>query len=252
MIFVTNNQTPEVLQPCEQAFDFPSPFVAAKASAVLGGRLEAITSVGSDQFHPTLLLESAVQRIAVVGLVADDSRGQFIQEAGIQRCFDQAYFVRASAACVNGDRKTFSVCKAHDFGAFAAFCFPHASAPLFAGAKVPSMNPSRRSIPPRSRKSSARAVRILSNIPRRVHCWNRRWQVLRGGYRSGRSFQGAPVRRIQSMPLSTCRRSCGGRPDRPGPAFGSGTNLAIRCHCSSVMSMTPISTHLKPKHEVLG
>jgi hypothetical protein len=80
-----------------------------------------------------------------------------------------------------------SVYKAHDFGAFAPFGLAHTIAPFFAGANVPSMKLSFRSMPPRSRRSSANAVKILANTPDQLHFWKHRWQVLRGGYRSGRS-----------------------------------------------------------------
>lgn len=248
MILVANDKSPEVLKPSKQAFHLPPAFVPTQRSPVLGGRLSSIASMRGNHLHTPLLVQPTVQGVAVVGLVTDDSRGQIVKEAGVQRRVDKGYFVRASAACVHGERKTLSVCKTHDFGAFAAFGLAHASAPLFAGANVPSMNPSLRSMPPRSRRSSAKAVRILSNTPSRIHCWNRRWHVLRDGYRSGRSFQGAPVRRIQRIPLSTERASCGGRPDRPGRALGPGMNSEIHCHCSFVMSMNPISGHHKRLH----
>jgi len=74
-----------------------------------------------------------------------------------------------------------------------------------------------------------------------VHYWKRRWQVLLGGYRSGRSLQGAPVRNIQRMPLSTARQSCGSRPDFQGWVLGFGIYSAIRCHRSFVMSIFHIS-----------
>jgi hypothetical protein len=77
----------------------------------------------------------------------------------------------------------------------------------------------------------------LAKTPDSIHSWKRRWQVLLGGYRSGRSLQGAPVRKIQRIPLRTARGSCGGRPDFPGPAFGFGTNCFILCHCSFVRSI---------------
>ena len=220
MILIANDKSPKVLKPSKQTFDLPPTSVPTQRSPVLGGRLSSIASMRSNHLHTSLLVQPTVQGVAVVGFVTDHSGGQVVKEAGVQRRIDKGYFVGASAACVNGERKTFSVCKAHDFGAFAAFGLAHASAPLFAGANVPSMNPSLRSMPPRSRRSSANAARILSNTPSRIHCWNRRWHVLRGGYRSGRSFQGAPVRRIQRMPLSTDRASW--RPAglaRPGLGF---------------------------------
>jgi hypothetical protein len=37
-----------------------------------------------------------------------------------------------------------------------------------------------------------------------THCWNRLWQVWYGGYLAGRSFQGAPVRKIHNIPSMTC------------------------------------------------
>jgi hypothetical protein len=98
-------------------------------------------------------------------------------------------------------------------------------------------------MPPRSFKSWASAVSILAKTPDSVHSWKRRWQVLFGGYRSGRSAQGAPVRRIQRMPLSTSLGSCGGRPDFPGRALGLGIKSTILCHCSFVRSIDLISAH---------
>ena len=213
------------------------------AYSVLGYRLAAIVPVRSNQLYASLPPQSVIKRVAVVGLIADQPRWQLISETGVQGGFDQSYFVGASAARADGDRKTVSVRKAHDFGAFAAFGLAHASAPFLAGAKVPSMNPSRRSSPPRFRRSSAKAARIFENTPDARHSWNRRWQVLLGGYRSGRSFQGAPVRSIQKIPFNTCRESRGGRPDAPGLAFGSGRCGATNSHCSFVRSMPSISTH---------
>ena len=92
----------------------------------------------------------------------------------------------------------------------------------------------------------------MAKTPDSVHSWKRRWHVLLGGYRSGRSLHGAPVRKIQRMPLSTERQSCGGRPDFPGWALGFGIYSAIRCHCSFVRSITHISARTYSKIEVLG
>ena len=238
MVFVANDQPPEVMQPRKQPFDFPTAFVASTFSAILGSRFASIALVGCDQLHATLLRQLLVEWIAVIRLVADDFIRQMFGYTGVKGCLHQHHFMRAGTACVYGERKTFSVAKAHDFGAFTAFGLAHAIAPFFAGAKVPSIKPSFRSMPPRSRRSSAKAVRIVSKTPSCVHGWNRRWQVLRGGYRSGKSFQGAPVRKIHKMPLSTARASWGGRPENPGCDLEAGTKSAIRCHCSSVKSMS--------------
>jgi hypothetical protein len=55
-------------------------------------------------------------------------------------------------------------------------------------------------------------------------------------YRGGRSFHGAPVRRIHKMPSSTLRRSLHGRP-RPSSRTGSGGRMGSTIfHCWSVKS----------------
>jgi hypothetical protein len=63
----------------------------------------------------------------------------------------------------------------------------------------------------------------------------RKWSytVCQGPKRSGRSRHGAPVERIQKMPLSSVRRSRAGRPVR---ALLSGKCRSTNAHCSSVSS----------------
>jgi len=252
MIFIPNDKSAKVLKPCEEAFDLPASLVATQRTAILSGGLTPIAFVRSDHLHASFFGQTSVQGIAVVGFVANQTLGKFVQKTGLQRRVNKGHFMRASAGCANGERKTASVCKAHDFGSFAPFGLAHTIAPFFAGAKVPSIKPSLRSMPPRSRRSSARAVRILAKTPNSVHSWKRRWQVLFGGYREGRSAQGAPVRKTQRMPLSTARKSCGGRPDVPGRALGLGRYSTIRCHCSFVRSMYHISGCNHISIEVLG
>ena len=241
MILVANNKAPEVLQPSKQTFDLPTTFVASQYSAILAGRFAAVASMRGNHLQAPFGLQSLVQPIRVIGLVTDQTLGQFFQETGVQGSIDQGHFVRTSPGGINGDRKTFSVRKAHNFGTFTAFGLAHTKAPFFAGLKVPSINPSLRSMPPRWQRSSAKAERIFSNIPERVHCWKRRWQVWYGGYRLGRSAHGAPVRSTQRMASSTSRGLRGGRPGFPGPALGLGMKSTIRCHCSFVSSMPYLS-----------
>ncbi len=253
MIFVTNHKAAEVLQPGKKTLNFPATGVTAKLTAVLGGGLFAIVFMWRNKFNITFICKTFVERITVVGFVADNMCGKMFQKTRIKRLFHKCHFVRASTSRVDGDRKTASVCKAHNFGAFPAFGLAHAIAPFFAGANVPSIKPSLKSIFPRSAKSSASSASILSNTPAFFHCWKRRWQVLRGGYRSGRSFQGAPVRRIQSMAFSTALESCVGRPDFPVPDFGGGICFLKRSHCAFVTSINLYYQEiLRNKREVLG
>ena len=243
MIFIPNHQSTKVLQPCKKAFDFPSPSVSTQCSTILSGRFTSIALMRCDHLHTSFFRQAFIQFITIVSFVTDQMLRQFFQKTSLQGVINKCYFMRASTGGVNGERKTASVCKAHNFGTFTAFGLSHTIAPFFAGANVPSMKPSLRSIPPRSRKSSANAVSILAKTPDWLHSWKRRWQVLFGGYRSGKSAQGAPVRRIQRIPLSTALRFCGGRPDFPGRALGFGIKSTIRCHCSFVRSIDLISAH---------
>jgi hypothetical protein len=104
------------------------------------------------------------------------------------------------------------------------------------------MKHSFKSRPPRSFKSFATAFRIDSIVPLRTHDWNRRWQVWYGGYRSGRSCQGAPVRRIHKIPLSTSLDSLQGLPFPSALCGNFGNNGFIISHCSSVRSMVPLQS----------
>jgi hypothetical protein len=252
MVFITNNKTTKVLQPGKQAFNFPSLSVSPQGSTILGGRFDTVVFVWSNHLNATFFGQPLIKFVAVVSSVTYDFIRHILKKTGIKSLINKSYFMRASTGCVNGDRKTERVCKAHNLGSFAPFGFAHTIAPFFAGAKVPSIKPSLRSMPPRSFKSWASVVSILAKTPDSVHCWKRRWQVLFGGYRSGISDHWAPVRNIHRIPLSTSLGFCGGLPDFPGCALGFGMNSAIRCHCSFVRSISHLSAHINSKIEVLG
>jgi hypothetical protein len=241
MIFITNNQTTKVLEPSKEPFHFPPLLIATQATTVLGLVFPSIIFMWSNQLNTAFIRQFLIQLVTVIRSVTNHFFGQILGEAGIQRLIYKLDFMRLSTGCVNGDRKTKSVCEAHNFGSFALFGFTHAIAPFFAGAKVPSMKPSLRSMPPRSFKSRASAVSSLAKTPDSLHSWKRRWHVLFGGYRSGRSAHWAPVRKIQRMPLRIALGSCGGLPDFPGWALGFGMYSTIRCHCSFVRSIGHIS-----------
>ena len=139
------------------------------------------------------------------------------------------------------DWKTSAICHCHELRTLAPLGFSHPADPFLAMTKVPSMKHSVKSRLPRSFTSSTSFLRIFSNVPERTHSWKRRWQVLFGGYRSGRSAHWAPVRKIQSTPLRTALGFCGGLPDFPGWALGFGMYSTIRCHCSFVRSICHVS-----------
>lgn len=148
--------------------------------------------------------------------------------------------MRTSTCCAYGDRKTSTVCHCHEFRTFAPLGLSHLSPPFLAPTKVPSIKPSLTSIPPRSYRSCAKPCRSCSITPNRTHRWKRRWQVVWGGYRSGKSCHCAPVRRIHKTPFNTERASCHGRPRFGFPSrSASGMYGSISSHCSSVTSIPP-------------
>jgi hypothetical protein len=216
MVFVSNNQSPEVLKPGKQAFNFPSALITSEFPAILGRRLFAPSTMRSNHFNATLLKKLLIKAIAIIGFVTNKLR---------------------SAFHMSGDRKTRSVCDGQDLGAFAALCLADSKTPFFASAKQPSMNASRISIWPRSCRSSASSWAMRWKIPSRTHCWNRRWHVWYGGYLCGKSFQGAPVRKIHKIAFRICRESRGRRP--LGSFFGVNDTItgSIRLHCSFVSSI---------------
>jgi hypothetical protein len=106
-----------------------------------------------------------------------------------------------------------------------------------AGTKVPSTKHSLRSSPPASWRCAANASRIFLITPERTQFCNPRCAVWYAPYRSGRPFQGAPVRRIQSTPWRTARRSLQGRP-RLSSRIGSwGRMVETTFHWSSDKSI---------------
>ena len=238
MILPSYNQSSKVVHPGEHAFDFPTATKTSQCPSILGltFRSTALT-MGRDYFRTELTHHLTVERVAVVGFVSDQSLRWIGNKSLLDRAFDQCHFSRGSTLCAYGDRKTVAVGNCHDLGALPPLGRPDAAPPFFAGTKVPSMKHSRRSKPLRSLRSCAMAKSTRSITPERTQFWKRRWTVWYFPYRSGKSFQGAPVRRIQRIPFSTCRRSLHGRPRRSGRTRSSGRIELITFHCSSVRSI---------------
>ena len=174
VVFPANDDATIIMEPSKQALDFPATTIPAQGAAILGDGSAPVPAVRRDQFHLEMFAYPLIQRIAVVGFIADQSLRCFAEEAPLERGFDERGFIRRSADHVHGDRKTMAVCDCHDFAAFAAFCRADTRAPFFAELKLASMKDSLRSSFPRSRRSSARVCSKRSNSPERCHCWKRR------------------------------------------------------------------------------
>lgn len=235
MTLVPHNYSPEILQPADQPLNLPSASVSAQNSAVLGLGLGAVAPVRS--YHlDALLLERLVKRITVVRSVSDEPMGTFRHKPCLESMLHKGDFMRRSTLNVDGEWKRSAVCNDHDLRTFAPLGLSNTAPPFFATTKVPSMKHSDRSMSPRSCRSWANACNTRSSTLVSTHRWKRRWQVWYGGYRSGKSFQGAPVRRIHKMPLSTSRVSRQGRPLPSARRGGCGISGSKTAHCSSVKS----------------
>jgi hypothetical protein len=137
-----------------------------------------------------------------------------------------------------------AVCNDHNFAAFAAFGLADTRAPFLADTNVASMKHSDKSSPPRTFKSSAKVLSMVTNAPAFTQAWKYRWHVEPDGYRPGMSRQAAPVRMIQKMPFITSRGSRDGRPRPSARRDRSGIKGLINAHCASVKSIPPSPLHL--------
>jgi hypothetical protein len=115
------------------------------------------------------LAEALIERIAVVGAVADDSIWFGSRETVRDARFDEFALMRRSAGEAAGDRKTRAVCDRHEFTAFSSASRADSSAFFFAELKLASMKVSDRSSLPRARRSSASACKIRSSVPSCCH-----------------------------------------------------------------------------------
>ena len=225
------------MKPSKETLDFPSPAISSQRSAVLRGFLFPVPFVRRNQFDAPLVKQPLVERVAVISFVAYQPKGLLSDKPLIQSCFHQSHFMRRSTFNAYGDWKTSAVHNCHDFGALAAFGRPNAKPPFLAAVNEPSMKVSVKSSPPLSLRSVARDSRMRSSNLLFTHSWYRRWQVSDGGYRSGKSLQGAPVRNIHRIASKTSRLLRRGRPLRPGPLSPSGIKGSMIAHCLSVNSI---------------
>ena len=93
MTLPARDDTAEVVQPREEAFDLPPAAFATERPAILRFRV-AMGAVGRDQFNVVGLREMLVQAIAVVGAIPDQAGGERFDEAGRERGVDEPDFMR--------------------------------------------------------------------------------------------------------------------------------------------------------------
>src|SRR3974390_1473007 len=174
VVFPAKGDATKVMKPSEQTLNLPTAAVTTQAATVLSCGGHTHKFVRCDELYPVACLDALIQRVAVVSAVADHPLGSFLEEALLERGFDEFCFMRRSAGHVHGERKTIAVCDCHDFAAFAALCRADTRAPFFAPLKLASMKDSLRSSFPRSRKSSASFCSKRVSSPLRCQDWKRR------------------------------------------------------------------------------
>jgi hypothetical protein len=233
--FVADENPTKVLNPANGAFDAVAPFVAAESAAVLRARLRAVHAMRTDQLNAALE-KTRPQGITIGRQVIDQMLGQAVQLPRLQKRFNQRDFVRAGTGDVGAPGQTVMIDQEQKLSAFAALGLADAGTPFFAEQNVPSAMDSVVSKTPARSSWRSRRDQAFSHVPLFVHSRWRRQQVLPDGNRWGMSFQRAPVRSTQQMPLKQVRAGAGGRPPL-GDCFGSGNKSAIKDHCSSLSSL---------------
>src|SRR5579863_2151468 len=97
VVLPANDGTTKVMKPGEETFHFPATPVAAQNTPVLRRGCDAHEFVGRDELHAVSFKDALVQRIAVIGAVADHTFRRFGKEPLVERRFDKPGFMRRSA-----------------------------------------------------------------------------------------------------------------------------------------------------------
>jgi hypothetical protein len=236
--FVSNNQTPIITDPRKGSFNLPPLFVSSELSSILKFRFLSIFSVWTYKLY-FAILQFLAQSIAIISPITNQTlRTAFRPPRTISGHLDlsknfinQRYFVRGCRGNGASQRNTLAVDHHHPLRSFAPFGFSNPKAPFFAGAKLPSIKASSQSNRDCWSRSPKNLRQTLSQIPSSSQAFNLRQHVAGLGYRLGKSFHLAPVRKIHKMPSSTSLLLTGGLPTRPG--LGLGKSGSILSHCSS-------------------
>jgi hypothetical protein len=106
-VLVSSDESPRPKEPSEEPLDLPAVPVASQWTAVLC-LLPTARVVRRDHLdaHGGQL---CIERVAVVGTVADESLRQFLQESPRERTDDEPLLISLTTLNPDGDRKTRAV-----------------------------------------------------------------------------------------------------------------------------------------------
>jgi hypothetical protein len=130
MVFVTHNQTSEILKPGKKTFDLPSALLAARLFSVLDALFTSVFSMRSNHFNASFVQKLLINSIAIVSLISDNAIRSILDKALVDGRFHHFKFVGRSVLDGSGDRRTSGVGDGHDLGAFAAFCLADSKNPF--------------------------------------------------------------------------------------------------------------------------
>ncbi len=138
---IAHDDPPKVLQPRKEAFDLPSPSIAAQRATVLRPPCPG-PPVWRNQFD-AIARQFGIQSVRLVSVVSDETRGELADKSLCECGLNQGDFVRRGTRDVDRDRAR--PCRsaiAMIFDPFPRFVLPTHAPPRLAGAKLPSMNAS--------------------------------------------------------------------------------------------------------------
>lgn len=173
VVFPSGDESAVVVHPCKEPLHFPSSAIAAQLTSILGFAFSP-APIGRDQLDAVLALELFIERVRVVGFVADEPGRELVEKTSGKNLLHKLALGRRSALDRYGERKTVTSGDSDDLGALAATGGADGEAPFFALAKVASTNASSRFSLPCSYRCRASSFSAASSFPLRIHCWNRR------------------------------------------------------------------------------
>ena len=105
VVFMPGDQTPGIMKPGKEAFDLPAPPRATNGSAVLRTRF-TVRVMPRDHFDPVGRLKMRIKPVAVVPPIANQSRGERVEERGRERGVDERDFRRRRRGHGDSQRNT--------------------------------------------------------------------------------------------------------------------------------------------------
>jgi hypothetical protein len=247
MSFPSNQQPTKVPKPSNGALHDPSFSIPPQFSSILQRAANSPRAMRTDQID-AVVGHHHPQPISVIGFVCDQAFGFALRSTAsdsrhthsLQRFFDERDFRGRRRRQGHSQRYTRAICHHQPLRTLSTLGFSDECAPFFAGEKLAS-----------AKHSSQSRCCFSSNCPssarqavRKTSCSSqsrrRRQHVLGDGYRSGKSFQRAPLRNTHKIPSKHGRFAMGLRPPNAA-AFGSGNSAAIVAHCASVINSTVLA-----------